>query len=254
VPDPPTPPLSAARVRLAAALLGVVRGIVAARITRGPEDAGVDLGEVEQRAAGDAEATARLDAAVEAAQTPDMRWLTPEPPGVRERRAARTHEVREALGLLLLAGDLAADGPERHALPGWGASTWRAVAVLVRSGDAAAHPWEAAVARLPLADLGPGAPAPLHGLRAPPALEVPARRLLAAEAERQDLRHGLLTAATRLAAALDRGVHDAAAALADDCAQLSARIDLLDRMSALLWEDGAARARGGRARPGRRGT
>ena len=229
------------RVRLAEAVLGVVHAIVAARIARGTADAGVAVADVVQAAVADADAGALLDAAVEtAARAPDRVWAASEPGGARTAHLARCHQVRETLGLLALGGALAGDGPERHVLPGWGPCTWRAVSVLAAGADPRDRPWEAAVARLPLADLGARAPARLRGLTAPRALEVPARRLLAAEAGRQDLRDALLTTAGRLAGALDRGVHDGAAALRDDCERLTSRIAVMDGMIARLWEAGAA--------------
>ncbi|WP_217912890.1 hypothetical protein [Miltoncostaea marina] len=131
------------------------------------------------------------------------------------------------------------DGPGRVRLPGFGAATWRAVAILREGGgDPAAARWAAAVAHEPAADLGAAAPAFLRDLPPPGALAAPARRLLAADAERQDLRDALLRAGPAAAAARARGHEAAAAAVERDCARIEGWIAELDRRAAARWDEG----------------
>ena len=166
-----------------------------------------------------------------------------EPPsGARALRARRAAEVHRAAGELVLAGELVSDGPGRVRLPGFGATTWRAIA-LVHGGAAGPERLLAeAVAAEPASDLGPAAPAFLRGLRADRRLRAAARLLLALEAARQDARAALLAAEAALAAAVEAGNEGGAQLLRDDCAALGARIGEIDTAIGVAWEEGLRQA------------
>lgn len=224
---------------LADAVLGAARAVVAACVLADAEDVTFTAAEIAQRVDADPGARAAVDAAVAAGV---WRWEETAGPvdGARARRAARDVEIDEALTDLRLAGELVADGPGRLALPGWGPSTLRAVRAL-RDAPSGTALWEAAVARMPSADLGAAAPAWLRSLPPTPALDERARAVLSLDAHRQEIRDALLTAAARLAGMLDRGDDAAAAALSRDCARLSDALAHVDALTASQWAAGVAR-------------
>ncbi len=171
-----------------------------------------------------------------------------EDPGPRERRAARRWEARQAIGRLVLAGELAPDGPDRVVLPGFGASTWRAIALLWED-PGSDRAWAEAVAAEPLADLGEAAPADLRDVPTGGPLAEEAAALHALEALRQDLRHALIGAEGSMGLAMERGLTSGADALAAECAGLTEHLEALDREIARAWDEGA-RAAVRYARPG----
>jgi hypothetical protein len=226
---------------LAARALALLRREVGARAAAGRPDAGMATDALAALVDGD---PASEDALAEALE--ERRRMDPlgpgarDDPGPRERRAARRWEARQAIGRLVLAGELVPDGPDRVLLPGFGASTWRAIALL--AGDPGlARAWAEAVAAEPLADLGDAAPG---GLRAPPGgpLAEEAAALHALEALRQDLRHALIGAVGAMGRALERGLAGSADALAAECAGLTEHLEALDREVARAWDAGARAA------------
>ena len=195
-------------------------------------------------AALEADPTARE--ALQRAAVARRRAEPPEEPGGatghRSERRARADEALLAVDALLLAGELVADGPGRLRLPGFGPSTWRAIAVLRAGASGPEGAWAAAVAARPAADLGAAAPAALRGLRADPALARTAAHLLSVEAERQDARHALITAEGALAQTLARGNDAGARLVASDCEALRTAIATADAAADALWTEGLRRA------------
>jgi hypothetical protein len=180
-----------------------------------------------------------LQAAVTAARAADP-WTaaTRTPPSGREDREARAHEGDQAVGRLVDAGLVAADGPGRVCLPGFGRSTWRAIGVLRAPAGPSHRRWAAAVAREPLTDLGRAAP-PLPPAPTPhPELVALARRVHHLEAVRQDARNALLTAEARMAEALGRGHQDSARMLREEVDGARRAIAALDLLIAEVWEVG----------------
>ncbi|MGD9697027.1 MAG: hypothetical protein AB7V42_15355 [Thermoleophilia bacterium] len=163
--------------------------------------------------------------------------------GARAGRARRLAEAERALDDLILAGELVPDGPGRVRLPGFGRSTWRAIAALRAGVPAAERRWARAVAAEPAADLGDAAPAFLAGLGpAEPGLAAAARELLAWEALRQDARDALIRATAAAGAALEMGHDVSLRALAADCADIEARIRSIDAEIDARWRAGERRA------------
>ncbi|HMN99841.1 MAG TPA: hypothetical protein PKD59_10530, partial [Miltoncostaeaceae bacterium] len=66
--------------------------------------------------------------------------------GPAAARRARADEVHHAVHALRLAGELAAEEPDRLQLPGFGPSTWRAIGILREGDRGPAVAWAAAVA------------------------------------------------------------------------------------------------------------
>ena len=181
-------------------------------------------------------------AAAELARRPHE-FLEGDPPSgaraLRERRAAEAHR---AVGELILAGELVADGSGRVRLPGFGGTTWRAIALL-RSGVRGPERLLAeAVTAEPGADLGASAPGFLRDLRLDPRLVEAARRLHGLEALRQDARNALLAGASALVAAVDAGHEGSARLIRADCAALEDRIAAIDAAIARAWEEGVRQA------------
>lgn len=223
--------------------LAAVRRQVGRRAEAGPPDAGLSVEQVGAALEADPADRTLLARAAEARRRSHPPERLEHPPSARTGRQDRAEEARQAVGELILAGELAADGPGRVRLPGFGASTWRAVDLL--RGGGAGTPggrWASTVAAEPAADLGDAAPPFLRGLRPEPSLTEAAARLHALEAVRQDARHTLLSAEASLAAALERGHLDSAAALRTDCEQLDARIVQIDAAIERTWRDGLSRA------------
>jgi hypothetical protein len=138
-------------------------------------------------------------------------------------------------------GELAADEPDRLLLPGFGPSTWRAIAVLQRGGGGPEAAWAAAVADLPLQDLGDEAP---PGLARPgdARLAEPALRLLAVEAQRQDVRNALVTAQAARATAAERGNAAGVRMLDEEAAALERALAAADAAVAAMWDEGVRAA------------
>ena len=138
-------------------------------------------------------------------------------------------------------GELAAQEPDRLMLPGFGPSTWRAIAVLQAGGSGPEGAWAAAVADLPLQDLGDEAP---PGLARPadPRLGEAALRLLAVEAQRQDVRNALITAESSRAAAAERGNAAGVRMLEEEAAALGRALEAADAAVAAMWDDGVRAA------------
>lgn len=158
--------------------------------------------------------------------------------GAAAARRRRADEVHYAVDRLVLQGELALDGPGRMALPGFGPSTWRAIAVLRERPGGEAERLAAAVAAPPLGDLGDAAPPELRELGPDPALARAARAILALDAERQDLRNALFTVESHLATAIERGNSVGARRVAADLVAVRDALDAADRAAAERWEAG----------------
>jgi hypothetical protein len=225
-------------------VLEALRGEVAGWAESGRGSREIAADRVARALADDAGLRPLLDAAVAEEHRADPFGPAP-PEGARARRAARTERVHATLDALVLSGLLVLDGPGRLALPGFGPSTWRAIATLHAGGGGPGARWAAAVAREPVGDLGEAAPKALRDLDAPPALAEPARRVHAWEARRQDARDALLRAAAAEASAAARGLDESVAGLRRDAAELEAVIAEADAAVALLWDEGLRRAADG---------
>ena len=223
---------------LAARALAAARAEVARRAAAGGPPDALDAGRLAAALEADPACRADLDAAVVATRRDLAFDAPPEIRGPRAERRARHDAALAAIDELLLAGELVPDGPGRVMLPGFGPATWRALdALRTRSGPAAA--WAAAVAAMPLADLGDAAPADLRDLPADPRLAAPARRLLARQAERQDLRDALIRVGAAARHAAGRGLDDSLASIERDAASLAAALARADADLAAMWEAGA---------------
>ena len=184
-------------------------------------------------------------AAMSAAEADRRRTDYPEadpPSGARALRERRAAEAHRAVGELILAGELVSDGAGRVRLPGFGGTTWRAIALLRSSAPGPERALAEAVAAEPGADLGPAAPAFMSDLRADPRLAEAARRLHGLEAVRQDARNALLAGAGALVSAVDAGHEDSARLIRADCAALEARLAAIDAAIDRVWEAGRRRA------------
>lgn len=226
---------------LAALVLRAVRREVGRRAAAGGPTEALDAERLARRVEADPEADALLDAAVAEARREFAYDAPPEVTGPRARRRARTDRALAAVDELLLAGELAPDGPGRVVLPGFGASTWRAAALLRAGAGGAERAWAAAVVAEPFADLGPDAPA------APdpdPRLLAPARAVHAREAARQDVRDALIRAEAAARDVAARGGRDGVRALRDDVRALEAALAGIDAALAACWEAGLRRAEG----------
>ncbi len=211
------------------------------RAAAGRDDPSLEVEALAAALEADPAAREVLAAAERARRRTDL--LEGEPPtGARALRARRAAEVGWAVGELLLAGELVADGPGRVLLPGFGGSTWRAIALLRAGTGGPERRLAEAVAAEPAADLGASAPAALRGLRADPRLLEAARLVHGLEAARQDARDALLRAAAALVAAVEAGHDDSARLLRADCAALEARLAELDAAIAAAWREGVRRA------------
>ena len=190
----------------------------------------------------DPDARAALDAA---AAERTRRDVTVGPAGAgagpAAARRARADEVHHAVHALRLMGELAADEPGRLVLPGFGPSTWRAIAVLRDGGTEPEEAWAAAVADLPLQDLGDEAP---PGLARPadPRLGEGALRLLAVDAQRQDVRNALVTAEASRATAAERGNQAGVRMLDEEVGALERALEAADVAVAAMWDQGVRAA------------
>jgi hypothetical protein len=135
-----------------------------------------------------------------------------------------------------------ADGAGRVRLPGFGGTTWRAIALLRSGAQGPQRLLAEAVAAEPGDDLGPAAPPFMSGLRADPLLVESARRLHGLEALRQDARNALLAGAAALVSAVEGGHDESARLIRADCAVLEGRIAEVDAAIERTWEAGLRRA------------
>lgn len=218
--------------------LAAVRDEIGRRAAAGSDDAGMPAAAVAAALEARPEDRALLEAAAEERRRTDSGEDPGTDCGLRARRRRRTDEAHRALDALVLAGELVPDGPERLRLPGFGGTTWRAIAHLRAGAGGADGGWAAAVAAGPAADLGDAAPGFLRDLRPDPVRAEAARVLHAWEAARQDARHALIAASATLAGARERGDAAAARALRADCAALEARLDQVDAEIESAWERG----------------
>lgn len=227
---------------LAARLLRAAREEVARRVAAGARGAAIDADRLAAEVAADPASHALIDAAVAAARRADPGEAPPPPPGARATRRDRVDGARAAIDELLLAGELAPDGPGRVVLPGFGPSTWRALALLRAGAGGADRAWARAIAGQPLADIGlidpPARPTSPAGRRRARL----ARAVLAREAERQDLRDALLRAEAASEHAEARGLDDAVATIAADRRRLEAALAACDAAVASLWDEGRRQA------------
>lgn len=229
---------------LAAWVLRAARAEVGRRAAAGGPPWALDADRLAVMVEGDPAARGALDAAV-AAAVPESPFGGPDPEsGPRAARRARIDRARAAVDELLLAGELSPDGPGRVVLPGFGASTWRALGVIRAGAVGPEGAWAAAVAREPLADLGDAAPPGARDLTRDPRLDATARALHAREAVRQDIRDALIRAEAAARHAEGRGLADSLATIAADVARLEAALHAADHDAAALWEAGLRRAGG----------
>ena len=182
-----------------------------------------------------------LDEAAAARRRTDRPEAWWEVPGPRAAREARRAEAHHAIDALVLAGELLPDGPGRVRLPGFGATTWRAIALLRARAAGAEGRWAAAVAAEPLADLGDAAPPALRR-RPDPRLAPAAATLHAWEARRQDVRNALIAAEAALATTLDGGHAQSARILRDDLEELEVALAATDARIDRAWDDGLREA------------
>ncbi len=175
---------------------------------------------------------------------PEAWW---EVPGPRAGREARRAEAHHAIDELLLSGELLPDGPGRVRLPGFGATTWRALALLRAGAPGAEGRWAAAVAAEPRADLGDAAPPALRGGRPDPRLAPAAAALHAWEARRQDIRNALIAAEAALARTLEDGHAESARLLREDLGELEEALAGADSRIARAWDAGLSEAERGQA-------
>ena len=225
---------------VAALVLAAARREIGRRAAAGRGDPALEVDALAAALEADPAARAAL-AEAEAARRP-AELFAGEPSGARALRERRAAEAHRAVGDLLLAGELVADGAGRVRLPGFGTTTWRAIALL-RSGEQGPERRLAeTVAAEPASDLGSAAPTFMGGLRADPRLLEAARLLHALEAVRQDARNALLAAAAALVAAVDAGHEDSADIVRADCAALEARIAEIDAAIEDAWRAGVRQA------------
>ena len=233
----------------AARALAAARREIGRRAAAGSDDPTLRVDALAAAVEDDPRARRELDEAAAERRRVDRPEAWWEVPGPRAAREARRAEAHHAIDALVLAGELLPDGPGRVRLPGFGATTWRALALLRAGAPGAEGRWAAAVAAEPLADLGDAAP---PGLRAEPdpRLAPAAVALHAWEARRQDIRNALMAAEAALATTLDAGHAQSARLLRDDLGELERALAAADSRIARAWEDGLREA--GRRRRRRR--
>jgi hypothetical protein len=205
------------------------------RVEGGTPDGGLSVERLAALLEADPDDRRALEQCATAARAAVPEWgrADPDVGPLRAARAAREHEARTVIDLLMLSGALAGDGPSRVMVPGLWPSTWRALAVLREEGSGRdARRWACAVSAAPLHVVGL-----THGA-ADSALAGAASRLHGLEAMRQGARHVLLTAGARLAHSLDRGEGPASTILRADCEAATRRIEGLDRRIAEAWARG----------------
>lgn len=222
-------------------MLAAARREIGRRAGAGRADPSIAVEALVAALEADPDDRAVLDAAEHAHRAVEFLESGP-PSGARALRERRAAEVHRAVGELILAGDLVSDGAGRVRRPGFGGTTWRAIALLRAGARGPERLLAAAVAAQPGSDLGPAAPPFLAGLRADPRLLDVARLLHALEAVRQDARVALLAAEAALAAAAERGQEDSARIVRADCASLAARIGDIDAAIESAWAAGLRQA------------
>jgi hypothetical protein len=222
----------------AARALAAARREIGRRAGAGSDDPTMAVDRLAAAVEDDPGARRELDEAAAARRRVDRPEASWDLPGPRAAREARRAEAHHAIDELVLAGELLPDGPGRVRLPGFGATTWRALALLRAGGGGPAGRWAAAVAAEPLADLGDAAPPPLRGVRPDPRLASAAQALHAWEARRQDVRNALIAAEAALATTLEGGHAESARLLRDDLRELEEALAAADSRIARAWEAG----------------
>ena len=225
---------------VAALVLRAARRVVARAAAEGGGAPELSLDRIAAWLEGDPAARAALNAPAAERARRDM----PEADagtGPAAARRARADEVHHAVHALRLAGELAAEEPDRLQLPGFGPSTWRAIGILREGDRGPAGGWAAAVADLPLPDLGGEAP-PRLARPAAPRLGEGALRLLAVEAQRQDVRNALVTAQSSRATAAERGNDAGVRMLEEEAAALERALAAADAAVEAIWDDGVRAA------------
>ena len=231
----------------AARALAAARREIGRRAGAGSDDPTMTTARLAAAVEDDPGARRELDEAAAARRRvdrPEAWWETPSPRAAREARRAEAHRAIDAL---LLAGELLPDGPGRVRLPGFGATTWRALALLRAGARGAEGRWAATVAAEPLADLGDAAPRALQGPRPDARLAPAAAALHAWEARRQDVRNALITAEASLATALEGGHAESARLVREDLRELEEGLAAADARIAQAWEAGLREAGRGEA-------
>jgi hypothetical protein len=221
---------------VAALVLDWLSREVAAREAAGREDAGEHVARIAAALERSGDAVGRLDDA--ARRHAEPYGESPEPPGPRHDRLARREEVVRATGVLVRAGRLVEDGPDRVALPGFGPATWRALAVLRAGATGAERTWAIAVAGPALKTLGRGTGGAGHD----PRLDDLAERIRLLEGARQRLRHALLATDAAIGVARDLGNAPGVSSLDAECAEHEQDIARLDAMIVTAWREGGAAA------------
>jgi hypothetical protein len=219
-------------------VLAAARRAVADAVAAGGPEPDLTTDRLTAALEADAAARAGLDEAAVARRRREQPLDAPQV-DARSQRHARADEAQRAVGDLVVAGELQQDGPGRLRLPGFGPSTWRAVAVLVRDPAGPQAPWAAAVAHDPLGDLGDALPAALRPPPPRPEAADAARRILALEAHRQDLRHALISGEAAAAGARERGEEAAALLVEADCATLRDAVAEIDAVVEEAWREGS---------------
>ncbi|MCU0306510.1 MAG: hypothetical protein MUE51_01845 [Thermoleophilia bacterium] len=226
--------------RLALALLAREVG---RRIGDGRPDAGIAVDRLGALLEADEAGRAALETAVLASEGRLSDWerACREPPSPREARIARMHEVRDAVGRLVLGGGLQPDGPGRVCLPCFGPATLRALA-RAEDPDGAERRWARALLAAPAAVLGTAAPAGIAGTGPDPDLDELAQTMHRLGAVRQDLRDAMLGAEARAAWAAQRGQVPEAAALTREAERAAADLARVDAALDEAWAVGVSAA------------
>ncbi len=225
----------------AARALAAARREIGRRAAAGSDDPTLRVNALAAAVEDDPRARRELDEAAAERRRVDRPEAWWDVPGPRAAREARRAEAHHAIDALVLAGELLPDGPGRVRLPGFGATTWRALALLRSGAAGSARRWAAAVAAEPLADLGEAAPPGLR-VEPDPRLAAAAVALHAGEAHRQDIRNALMAAEAALATTLDAGHAQSARLLRDDLGGLERALAAADSRIARAWEDGLREA------------
>ena len=213
---------------------------MAAAIAGGAGPPGLSLARLAATLEGDPSARKATDAAAAERRRTDPPEV-PGEPGPAAARRARADEVHRAVDALVLMGELSADEPGRLALPGFGPATWRALGVLRARRGTPEAAWAAAVAALPLEDLGDALP-PGLAAAADPGLAEDALRVLVADARRGDLRNALVRAEAATAVAAERGNAAGVRMLEGECSALRDALAAADAAAEALWDAGLRRA------------
>ncbi len=231
----------------AARALAAARREIGRRAGAGSHDPTMAIDRLAAAVEDDPEARRELDEAASARRRVDRAEGWWEVPGPRAAREARRAEAHHAIDELILTGELLPDGPGRVRLPGFGATTWRALALLRAGARGAEERWAAAVVAEPLADLGDAAPPVPRSGSPGPRLVSAAQTLHAWEARRQDVRNALIAAEAALATTLEGRHAQSARLLRDDLQELEEALAAADSRIADAWEAGLREAGRGEA-------